>query len=357
MEKSRVLILGCGGCGNQLLSKLLDLDSRYTGIFLNTNLSEMTNLKHFDRKRKCFYVANADGTGKKRDLAEEYLKEEAPKFSEMILKFENQDYITFLGSLDGGTGSKSMTLLPKLIKKLCPEKSINIVATFPKIDESDIAFENTIDTWNEINELKKRKIIDSIQFIDNNKGVSEEDINIKSMKELDNGFNVIGGKLDSSDSDRVHRSNGYKVILKLDKIIKNTKEAIDKAISDSMFYVPDNFECDIAIGNINTNIFDMKVIKNEFEAYGFTKLIENQEGESIIVLGGCDMPKEAIELTKEALKETKNKKRRRVIEDDEIVRRGHSEEEITEAKEKEAKSKLSSKDLNDMFADDSFWND
>lgn len=355
MEKSKILAVGCGGCGCNLLNTFLDLDARYTGIFMNTNLAEMESLSHFDRDRRCFYISNADGTGKSRDLAESYIKEEAPKFAEMIKKFANQDYIIFFASGNGGTGSKAVILLSTLVKKLCPEKSINIIATFPSLNESDIDYENTIDFWNETVELKKKKIIDSIQFIDNNKSSDEQEINFRAMKELDDSFNIVGGKLDSTDSKRVHESKGYKVVLKLDNNVGNIKEAINKTIASSVFFMPDNFECDIMVGNVNFNKFNLNDIRNEIEAYEFTKFNKNEEGESIIVLGGCDMPREAIELIKEALKEVKNRKRKRSVEEDLVIRRNKPDDVIVEKNNTKANSRLSSKDLNDLFADDDFW--
>jgi hypothetical protein len=356
MEKSRVLVVGCGGCGNNLASTLMDLDKRITSIFFNTNLAEMENLKHFDRLRRCFYIPNADGVSKNRDLAELYIKEEAPKFAEMIKKFTLQDFVIFSGSSDGGTGSKAMTMLPRLVKKLCPEKSLNIICTFPNLSEGEKSFENTIDFWNELIDLKNKKIIDSIQFIDNNKCMNEQEINIRAMQELDNSFNVASGKVDNSDSKRVHSTHGYKIALKLDKSIRDTQEAIDKAMSTSVYFMPDNFDCDSIVANINSNDFKLEVVKKNFQAYDFTKFNENTDGDSTIVLGGCDLPREAIELAREALKELQNKKKRRVVEEDLIITKPKSETDKKDAVEVDAKSKLSSKDLNDMFDDDSFWN-
>lgn len=354
MEKSKILMVGCGGCGNKQLSIFLDFDARYSGIFMNSNLSEMENLKHFDRLRNCFYIPNADGTGKDRDLSEKYIKEEAPKFAEMIKKFINQDTVYFSGSLNGGTGSKAIILLSKLTKRFCPEKSLNILGTVPSINESDIDFNNTIDTWNEIIDLRKKGIIDTIQLIDNNKLDDEDEINRRAMAEFDSGFDVVGGKLDSSDSARVHHSKGYKVILKLDDKFKDTKEAINHSIMDSMFYSPDNLECDVMIGNINTNKLNLKTIKDEFEVYDFVKFNESESSNNTVVLGGCEMPKEAIELVKEALKEIKKKKKARIEEEDLTVRRHIAADEI-QPKEVESNSKLSSKDINSIFANDNFW--
>jgi hypothetical protein len=356
MEKSKILAIGCGGCGGRQLDVLMDYDSRYTGIFMNTNLSEMETLNHFDRERRCFYISNSDGTGKNRELAERYIKEEAPKFAEMIKKFVGQPYILMLTSANGGTGSKSVIMLSKLVKKLCPEKSINLVITFPSLNENDIDFENAIDFWNELIEIKSKGIIDSIQFIDNNKSTNEEDINIRAMKELDDGFNIIGGKLDSSDATRIHTSKGYKVVLKLDKNTENLEESISKAKISSVFFVPHNLECDVAIGNINIENITVKSVKREIDIYDFSKFNEYEKGDSVIALGGCQIPKEPVELAKEALKEIKNKKRSRVIDDDLIVRKKiEDKEEVTTNTIQSKSSKLSSADLTKMFQDDSFW--
>lgn len=116
MKKSSVLAIGCGGAGNRLLNEFLELDRRYTGIFMNTNMAEMEDLKHFDRERRCFYIPNADGTGKDRKLAEQYIKDEAAKFVEMIKKFTNQNHIIFLTSANGGYWIKSFCYASKIDK-------------------------------------------------------------------------------------------------------------------------------------------------------------------------------------------------------------------------------------------------
>jgi hypothetical protein len=355
MEKSKILVIGCGGCGNRQLDVLLDYDKRYTGIFFNTNLAEMETLHHFDIERRCFHISNADGTGKRRDVAEHFIKQEAPKFAEMIQKFVNQSTVVFLTSANGGTGSKATILLSILVKRLCPEKSLNIVATFPSLNENDVDFENAIDFWNEVVDLKNKHIIDTIQFIDNNKSFSEEEVNIRAMKELDEGFSIVGGKIDSSDSKRVHTSKGYKVILKLDRNADNTYEAIKKCVNQSVFWIPTNLECDVAIGNLNVESTPLSELRKEIEIYDFSKFNETTNGDSILALGGCQLPKEAIELIKEALREIKNKKKRRIVDEDLIVRKGTIVTETVAGTVSVGKSKLSSADLNSLFADDDFW--
>jgi hypothetical protein len=355
MKKIDVLGIGCGGCGNNLVNTFLDMDKRYTGIFMNTNLSEMENLKHYDRERRSFYIANADGSGKNRELTETYIKEEAPKFADMILKFP-QKYVIFFSSGNGGTGSKAIIMLTKLIKqKLKSNKSINFVTTFPSLDESEVDFNNTIDFWNEVIELKNKGLIDSIQFIDNDKPYSEEEINIRAMKQLDQSIDLIEGKLDTTDIDRVHGAKGYKIILDLDDNIKDLNKAIDKAIESSVYFMPSNFDCNCMVGNINGESFSEKDIKSKFDIYDFNKFNVNTGGKSTLVLGGCDMPTEAIGLIQEALKETKEKKRQRNVKQDVFVEVNNNSSKPKINTEEITESKLSSKDLNDMFSDDSFW--
>lgn len=354
MRKSEVLIVGAGGCGCNQLSTILDLDMRFTGIFMNTNLSEMENLHHFNRERNSFYISNADGTGRDRNLAESYIKEEAPKFVDMIKKFINQPYVLFLSSMSGGTGSKAIILLSILTKKFCPEKSINIVTTFPKLRGTDLDYENAIDTWNELVNLQNRGTIDSIQFIDNTIYDSEEAININAMKLINDSFEIIGGKLDATDLKRVHTSKGYKLVLKLDESIGDTQKAIDNAIDKSIFFTPDNFQPNMLVGNINTDIFDLEVIKKGFKAYEFTKFNEiKKNSNNILVLSGLEMPRNCIELTQEALKEAQEKKKTKIVQQDLIVKR--STEQKTESNNSNTPSRLSGQELNNIFSDDNFW--
>jgi len=354
INKSSLLVIGSGGCGNRQLNEIMDLDGRYTGIFMNTNMSEMEDLKYFERQRRCFYVANADGTGKQRDLADMYIKEESPKFIDQLVKFTNQNVITLMGSVDGGTGSKAIILLTVLIKKHLPNKSVNLIATFPSMNEGEVAYNNTIETWNELLNLKKRGYIDSIQFVDNNK-YDENTINKLLARDFDDSFNLVGDNLDNSDLEKAHLAKGYKVMLRLDKDITDVKKAIDTAIKKSCFYVPDNWECDVVVGSINTKSHNLSEIKDTFEAFELNKFNTKEDGDSFIVLGGCEIPTEPIQLIKECLKEVKKRKRDRVVQDDLIVRTAKPKEIIENPELKPSKSKLTADDLRAMQKDDSFW--
>lgn len=342
MKKSEVLVIGCGGCGNRQLEEFLSLDRRYTGIYMNTNMAEMETLKHFDRDRRCFYIPNADGTGKNRGLAEKYIKEEASKFMDMIAKFSGQNHIIFLSSANGGTGSMASIMLPRIIKAKFPAKKITLIATFPNIQESDIDFNNAIDFWNDMIKSRQNGYIDSFMFIDNNKPFTEEDINRRAMKDLDSTFEIVQGKLDSIDVERFHNSEGYKVILNLDN-------SIDRAKRESVYYVPEKLDCDVMVGSLNA--ISIPNISSKIDCYGFSKFHTKKEGNSIVALGGCEVPNECIELCQEVLRDISSRKKRRVIQEAVLVGAQKKEQKI----EDNSLSRISSSDLEDMFADDNFW--
>lgn len=354
-NKSEILALGCGGCGNNQLNTLLMLDRRYTGIFFNTNMREMESLPTFQKDRRCFYIPNADGTGKDRNVTASYLKSEAPKFAEMISKFTIQKYIPMFSSSNGGTGSKAVTMLPKLIKRIAPDKVITSITTFPSLDETDIDFENTIDFWNELIEQSDKGYIDNCMFIDNNKFSSEQKVNDEAIGSYNKIFDIVEGKIDSSDLSRAFREKGYNVILRLDSNINNVSDAIDKAIDDSVFFIPDNLECEVLVGTININNFSVDGIKDRIPVYGFSKINEVTEGDSIIVLAGCEIPTEPIELVREALNEIRdraNTKRSRIrnLKVDDVGGKYKTKNQISNSI-----TPISSNDLSNLFDDDDFW--
>lgn len=369
MKKTQILACGCGGCGNNLLDDFLSLDKRYTGIFMNTNLSEMENKRHFDRERKCFYIPNADGTGKDRDICEKYVKEEAPKFLEMINRFPEQKHYIFYTSGNGGTGSKSVILLSRVIKRAYPNKTISVCGTMPNIGESDIDFRNAQDFWNELLDCIKKGIIDNFYLIDNNKRFTESQINRYAVSDINSTFDdITTGKLDSSDISRFHTAKGYNTILRLDNRYRNADDAIDNAMNESVFFMPPlnddrKIECDVFIANINTNDFDEKEIRRRFNSFEFSKINLTTEGETTILAGGCNIPKEAIELVQEALEEINRRKvlRRKDNLDDLLVQSNHntksqSSNAIDSGNSINRNARISSKDLDDLFADDDFWN-
>ena len=350
MQINKLLIIGMGGAGNRQLDTLLSINRRYTGLFFNTNLKEMKELEHYEENRMSYYVSNADGCGQDRILCKKYLQSEAPKIMDTLSKFEDKEAFILLASASGGTGSRAITYLSPIIKKIFPSKSINIVVTLPSKNSSIPELNNAVDTWNEIVELKRDNIIDSIMFIDNNKLADENVINKKAMQELNSCLTFQGSIIDSTDSKRVNTSKGYKVILNLSDDIDNLEDNIEIAIQKSMFYIPSELESNYLIASVNSNI-SLNDVTSLFKGYDFKK-IEAHNKNNKIVLGGCEMPRKAIRDIREAKEELMILKRSKVIEDfDDLKIRTHKD--ISKNIESE---KITNEDLDELFENDDFWN-
>lgn len=307
MDRQNCLIIGCGGCGGNQLDELLNIDNRYASLFINTNLSEMSMLDNYT-ERNSFYIPNADGTGKNRNIAKKYFIEEQANIIDLLRKFANQPFVFLLASADGGTGSSAIIALSKIINAFLPEKKINVISTMPSLNAGKIAFENTLDFWNELIDIKTKDIIKSVQLIDNNKPFSESEINKKAMEIFDRSFDIAHGNIDTSDLERSHNCSGYKMILELNNKYNNLVDAIIDAGNESVFYLPKMssndssiYQCRQMLGSINEK-YNEKELNKAVETFDISKINVTDE-ESIIMLSGCKIPKEPIELISEALNE------------------------------------------------------
>lgn len=368
MDKKRVLLLGSGQCGNILTNLMLEKDKRYTGLFCNANLKDMENLKNFDINRNVFYIPNATGTGKSRELAGQYIKEEVQKLVDMILKYALQDTIVILTSADGGFGSGSIKYITKAIKKACPKKTINVVGVFPSLTEGKVAFKNTIGFWNDIIELSKKNLINAVQFIDNDKRRTLDEINKCAIEELDYLLGFYGDNIDETDSKRINNEKGYKVLLKLDNKYRSIDDAVDASIKDSVFIQPNSYDCKYLGVSVKRDDFYAEDFKGKFDTLEAPYCGYNKE-ENLLLLSGLSMPKDAIEIIQTAYKDAERReqeKQKMAIDEDLLI--NINEDNDTNANENnirnnsvnntktEVKSTISSKELNNLF-DDEFWDD
>lgn len=313
MEKSRILGIGIGRAGNVLLDTFLRKDKRYVGLFVNTAYNDMNGLKTLNPERNVHVFPATNGSGRNRDVAKEYLKNDIQGLADKVAMYPLQDLVIIFFSLDGGTGSGIAPTFANMLRRTCPNKKINLIGIIPDFSKGDkTAFENTIACWNEIAKLSENGIVDDIKFIDNSKRKNFELINEKAIEDLNNSFNMNGecsdGSIDNRDSMVFNTAKGYGFILNLDKKYRTIKDAIDNAIEDSVFAKPNSYTCDY-IG-VSLNDFEVMDTLNEFE-YLTTSYKAKNNIHNTIVLGGCEEPSEIIETIKiaydELLEKSKSK--------------------------------------------------
>lgn len=354
MDKNKVVVIGTGGAGNKMLDTLLNINRIYTPVFCNTNVREMEILKHFNPNSNALYIANAEGTGRNRDRAVDAIKADQPSIlSFFVNKFSKQsgkEHFFIVSSADGGSGSGSVPMLSKVIKRVNPDATVNLLIANPDLSERGYSLQNTIDLYVEIVELMKTGRVNSVQFIDNNKMENEEEFNYDVMRRFDNSLSVNNIDIDVTDSERVNTEVGYKVTLELNPEDKDDiNKAINNAIKNSPFVMPSIFDCNILMASMIKEDFDRQAVRGKFEVFNFDKYDYNNKS-NIIVLGGVEMPSDHIELIKMELESQKNKKENRNLFGKEI-----SKESVKKREEKKEKSGMTREDLDKMMDDDSFW--
>lgn len=366
---SKVLMIGTGGCGNKILESFLTvlddsfgLQSTYDGLYINSNVREMSKLNHYTKFNSL--AIDGGGTGKSPKKCKEQLK--ASK-SKLINHFNNvlpnYDYVTIISSSDGGWGNGSIFILANIIKQLNSDMPVNLVITIPPITSRRLSLENTLSLWEDIlklqgdmdncnSEEERREVskINSLICIDNDKMKNESEFNTKVAKLLLDSMELGNGSLDGNDVERVNSACGYKVVLELEDN-KNIDNAIQDAIQDSPFVMPSDFYCTHLGAVVKEEVYNSDEPVNIFNPIDFDKC--DYGDKNIIVLGGCINPTENVNILKEALDELDRENQSRTI--NRVKFTSNNKKTKPKKEEKEEKSNSVAKLRNTLSAD--FWND
>lgn len=341
MDKNKILLIGCGKTGNVLINEMMKLDVRYTGLFVNSEYSDMASLEKFSPK-SAFVFNNANGSGKNRDMAKSYLKDQIQSLVDRVASYPLHDVITIFTSADGGTGSgitpSLISIMNTTFKKKNLDKKINLVAVMPNCDESDkLSLDNAIAFWNEIMKIRET-CIDDIKFIDNTRGDSYKEINKAATIALNNAYSMNGkdedlGEIDNNDSKVFNCSKGFGFVLTLPENAPSTKRAIEIAINNSVFAIPNSYSTDylgvsLKRNGDGTKKYKYSEIKEFFQEVYITNFKTSNPKHSTIVLGGCSAPKDMIDMIQDINEDLKNKIKEReskseeeslIIETDNVV--------------------------------------
>ena len=314
MKMSNILTIGTGGCGNKLLESFLTildnyegLQSTYDGLFVNSNINEMSKLSHFNAQMNGLCISG-NGTGRSPKKAKESIKLKRSKISNFFAsRINNYEIVNMFSSADGGFGNGSITIISNIIRRLNPTVAINLLIAIPKISSRKASLENTLDLYEDILKLREKGIINSILFIDNDNMVDEDTFNEKVCSLYLESIELGNGALDSNDSKLVNSANGYKVIFELDNRFRTMQEAIDGSIKVSPFVMPSKYNCTHLGAVLVEDDFNKNEAINKFNPKDFDKA--DYGSKNIIVLGGCQLPNEHMNNLKKALEELENEDR------------------------------------------------
>ena len=198
MNRSDILLVGCGGCGSSIVDAILDLDTRYESFFFNTSESDIQTLHNTTQGvENYFIISTKNGVGRNKQLGTQLATRRRVSMFEILTKF-NQKHIYIFTSLGGGSGSSITEVLLSTIEDMTSQgltfdKYINIVGVLPDLKSKDILLLNTLNSWNT---LMSFKCITTTIFLNNSKA-SEDIVNRDFAKLFDSLFDipVANGKL------------------------------------------------------------------------------------------------------------------------------------------------------------------
>lgn len=234
MLKDRILFVGIGQCGNNLVKQMEDLD--YNVFYINTSYDD---LKPLDADgSKVYHIPNAKGCAKDREKALKYAVGYWNDMANAIdTKFPTFDIVYFVYSLGGGTGGGISNILLDVITSKNPNKSYNVISVLPKDKESILVQSNARESLKQLIELEDK--LCSIHLLDNNKSIRDDfsDINEEFAMLFDRfiGFNEtsIKGNIDEEELEKLATDNGISVIVEFDH--EDFKQGLAEAINESIY--------------------------------------------------------------------------------------------------------------------------
>lgn len=300
------LLISIGGCGNTLLDTWLDINDKYDSLFINSNAKEMINLNHTNNNNMITLVGG--GAGKDREVAKTNFHNDEGKIYEYFFDNVNlYDTYTIITSADGGTGSGTTPEFCKILRGIVNESEltdvdINIIAVIPKLNERIMNLENTLSFYNDILKLSNNNIINSYIFINNEKCQDNnmEDFNRKAIDLIDRSLEINNSAIDERDIKIINSVKGYKVILELDENIQDINQAISEARHNSPFIIPSQLYCSHILASVTDN-FNKEEVVSRFTVSKSHKEEYNDEGNNLIVLGGCQKVNGYMNMVKSAL--------------------------------------------------------
>lgn len=355
MNKRKILLIGCGKTGNKLINEMMLKDARYTGIFVNSSYNDMANLEKFNEEINSFLFPGVNGSGKNPEKAEEFVKGNMESLIDVITEYPMHDVITVFTSADGGTGSGTTPMLCQLLKhtfmqKGLKDKKINLVAVFPSLKSNDkLSFENSVRFWNKIMKIKDT-CIDNIMIVDNTKGSNYKEINDKIVESLHNAYSMNGvhddGEIDDGDARIFNTEKGFGLILNLEKGYRDASVAIDKAMDESIFALPNSLKCNYIGISLCEDDYLIEDVLSNFHNIKRTPFKTYNQKHNTVVLGGCTAPQELIWNIKNTLDEMNKEDSFEIAEDDLIIDVGTTTE--TRKVAKESKPVFTENDIEDI---------
>lgn len=302
MKCDSLLVCGLGQCGGTLADLTKKVNKRYSTIYVNSSLGDASELEFADLDSNVFIYSGADGSGRNRDKAKQFIENDKLRLAHFLNRFKQFKYMLVYSSLGGGTGSGTLPEFLRTVSKVLPDIIINVVGVLPALSEETLQLQNALECCNELTEMLEDEdniIIHDLKFINNESRKNKyNELNKEAILSIDDSYSRMTahssvGSIDEDNLTNVTTSIGCGVILDLPRRYISLEDAITEAQQDSVFAIPDNLACTYAAINV-TDEYDIEDIVTLLEVEKTIYRTYNEKKTNMIVLGGCDFPSEAL---------------------------------------------------------------
>jgi cell division GTPase FtsZ len=219
--KERILLVGFGQCGGNIVEQFQDLD--YNTMVINTSNADL----EANRCKIKYHIPASFGCNRNMAKALDYAKEYYDKMYNFIESyFPRQDIIYFVGGLGGGTGAG---LIPIMLD-ICSSKSIangsnkkyGAIVVLPKKNEPIQSLRNAMISYKQLTNVKNGK---AIFVLDNNTVDNKFKLNRMFAEKFDAIVNMTNpnarGVIDESEIEDVLTCKGNAIIQEFDIMANN----------------------------------------------------------------------------------------------------------------------------------------
>lgn len=298
-ERLKITLIGCGACGNGIVSEIqadvqaLEGDkSNISFVGINTSTEDLESVVLLHK----IHINNSKGAACDRENGVQDLAESIDSILEELKEYIIEDSIVFIvTSLGGGTGSAISPPLAEIL--LESGYRVGMVVVLPADNESLKIKDNARKTFYEIEEMKPQ--LGSIFILDNNAGTKQK-IN-QTFASLFTGVLCINnkskdGNMDLAEIEACLTTPSFSIITKTNKIKGNTANIIGILNSSTNIFAKRDDKVVSVIGiseaaSAKDSGIDMKDLRKEAgtaptEFHGY--LSESEE--NVIILSGLTMP-------------------------------------------------------------------
>lgn len=356
MQKFDILNVGIGECGCNIVNELINMDTRYNGLFLNSNMDDVKRLKN---AKDVYIIARSKGTGKNRTYGKQIFIEDRKNILDQIFKYETQSIINLYFGMGGGTGSSIAPALIKSLKLLEINKTINVICVIPGFNEDKRYRKNALECWEELIKLDN---INSFYILDNNKRKNNRDINKEFAQQFDTFMSMpmqekTDNVIDEEELGIVSSCKGATIFYTLPDEKKDAKIALAIAEKDSIFAeLNENTSICKYLGiSINKENYDYKEIAKQFkiDEYMVSAYNKKKSNLNLVAETGCKLGKISIELLEESIKEDEEDTKE---EENTSVDLSIGSDINTKQKTKSVNNNMNEEDIEEKLNNDSLWN-